>query len=286
MMTNRMFALKLTNVVTLFMLVAQIIRRVQTSSTADDKSIRKIIENISKRQAAYFEQNEGKDLNRPFVLLTYAQSLDGKIALKDDATDPSMPSKSYPISGPISLKMTHAIRSMHEGILVGGTTFEVDRPRLTNRLWDDIEKNQPRPIILDTHLKRLEAMSGSNAMAKRPIFCCSLEYTSTEKVKHASVDILPCRCSPDGELDISDVLYRLIHTYGIKTLMVEGGSAVLSSFWTTRLFDALCLTIAPKFLGSKGFGPTVHGRQDELAATSELFRLGSDIVFITNVNKG
>lgn len=283
-MTVRMMAVKLSNSFILFIVIAQTIRCAEASGSTNEYLIRRVMESISRRQDAYFEQNSGKEFNRPFVLLTYAQSLDGKIALKENAEEQSMPSKNYPISGPISLKMTHALRSMHEGILVGGTTFEVDRPRLTNRLWNDMDKNQPRPIVLDTHLTRLEAMEASFTMLKRPIFCCSLEYASTARVKHASADILPCRCNSDGELDIADVLYRLLNVYGIKTLMVEGGSAVLSTFWTTQLFNTLCLTIAPKFLGSKGLGPTLNGHQVELESNSETFCLGSDIIFITNVN--
>jgi riboflavin-specific deaminase-like protein len=265
-----------------FVFVAQRFLIVQ-ASTAGDETIVKIMESISGRQAAYFDQFKTKEINRPFVLLTYAQSLDGKIALKDDTAEQSMPSRNYPISGPVSLKMTHALRSMHDGILVGGTTFEVDRPRLTNRLWEDKEKNQPRPIILDTHLTRLEAMNGNFTTVKSPIFCCSIESASSAKAKYSSAEILPCRCRPDGALDLSDVLYRLHNKYGIRTLMVEGGSAVLSSFWTALLFDALCLTISPKFLGYNGFGPTLRGQAAELSASAETFNLGSDIVFITGI---
>jgi riboflavin-specific deaminase-like protein len=243
------------------------------------------MESISRRQAAYFDQFETKEMERPFVLLTYAQSLDGKIALKDVTAKQSIPSSNYPISGPISLKMTHALRSMHDGILVGGTTFAVDRPRLTNRLWADKEKNQPRPIILDTHLTRLEAMKGNFSTVKSPIFCCSLESASLAKAKYSSAEILPCRCSPDGALDLSDVLYRLLNTHGIRTLMIEGGSAVLSSFWTVMLFDSLCLTIAPRFIGCNGFGPTLHGQAAELSASAETFILGSDIVFVTGTEQ-
>lgn len=251
-----------------------------SSSSTDDEAVRKVMESISRRQAAYFEQS-AKDLDRPFVLLTYAQSLDGKIALKDDM---DVVSENYPISGPISLKMTHALRSMHEGILVGGTTFEVDKPRLTNRLWEDTGKKQPRPIILDTHLTRLQNMEGSFSMVKTPIFCCSLEYATANRFKHPSAEILPCRCNADGELDLSDVIRRLRSHYGIKTLMVEGGSALLSSFWTTGLFDTLCLTIAPKFLGSKGFGPTLKEGPVDLATSLEAFALGSDIAVIAEFN--
>ncbi|MEK6223088.1 MAG: dihydrofolate reductase family protein, partial [Chloroflexota bacterium] len=64
-----------------------------------------------------------KKHNRPFVTLTYAQSLDGSIALEN--------SQSTPISGEASLEMTHQLRANHDALLVGIGTILADNPRLT-----------------------------------------------------------------------------------------------------------------------------------------------------------
>ena len=48
---------------------------------------------------------------RPFVTLSYAQSLDGSIAARRGATTP--------ISGPDALRLTHQLRAHHDAILVG-----------------------------------------------------------------------------------------------------------------------------------------------------------------------
>ena len=40
-----------------------------------------------------------------------------------------------------------------------------------------------------------------------------------------------------------------IYARGIKTLMVEGGADVISSFLAARLADAIILTIAPMLVG-------------------------------------
>jgi len=102
---------------------------------------------------------------RPFVTLTYAQSLDGKIALSLDnkqersqmtdsqknvdeimETDegtmvstqspPTASSSSnFAISGPESLLLTHGLRHVHDAVLIGGRTLLIDNPRLDNRLW-------------------------------------------------------------------------------------------------------------------------------------------------------
>ena len=57
----------------------------------------------------------------PFITLTFAQSLDGKIALYLDDLR-SQTSSNFPISGSASLLLTHALRSVHDVILIGGRT--------------------------------------------------------------------------------------------------------------------------------------------------------------------
>ncbi|HUM70564.1 MAG TPA: dihydrofolate reductase family protein, partial [Chloroflexota bacterium] len=48
---------------------------------------------------------------RPFVTLSYAQSLDGSIAARRG--------QPTPLSGPEAMRMTHHLRAGHDAILVG-----------------------------------------------------------------------------------------------------------------------------------------------------------------------
>ncbi len=59
---------------------------------------------------------------RPFVTLSYAQSVDGSIA--------SARGLRSTLSGPESLRFTHALRAGHDGILVGVGTVLADDPEL------------------------------------------------------------------------------------------------------------------------------------------------------------
>ena len=74
---------------------------------------------------------------RPFVTLSYAQSIDGSIARR--------PGRPLALSGGPSRTMTHRLRSLHDAILVGIGTILADTPRLTVRL---VSGNNPRPIIV------------------------------------------------------------------------------------------------------------------------------------------
>ena len=79
---------------------------------------------------------------RPFVTGTFAQSIDGYLSPWSSTTHhtegsstATIPMSNYPLSGPESSLLTHALRSMHDGILIGGRTLLLDNPRLTNRRW-------------------------------------------------------------------------------------------------------------------------------------------------------
>ena len=92
-------------------------------------------------------------LRRPFLTLAYAQTLDGMIAAKlpNQTTTSNMK-----ISSSESLTLTHKLRKMHDAILVGGSTFALDEPRLNARLLSKPTLQQPMPIVLDTHLRHLQ----------------------------------------------------------------------------------------------------------------------------------
>jgi 2,5-diamino-6-(ribosylamino)-4(3H)-pyrimidinone 5'-phosphate reductase len=51
------------------------------------------------------------------------------------------------------------------------------------------------------------------------------------------------------------VLLDTLHTEGIKSLMVEGGARVIESFLAfPKVINTIIITVAPKFVGSKGVG--------------------------------
>ena len=87
---------------------------------------------------------------RPFVTLSWAQSLDGSMANAPEASEERLM-----LSGSASMAMTHGLRAMHDAILVGRGTVTGDDPRLTVRLAADgsavdvAAAQQPVAIVLD-----------------------------------------------------------------------------------------------------------------------------------------
>lgn len=243
-------------------------------STGGDETITAIIKDMAEHILAAQDVMASPVKSRPFITASFAQSLDGTIAaFERDGTGAT--TSNYPLSGKESLLLTHAIRSVHDGILVGGRTLLIDNPRLTNRLWDDSEGKQPRPIVLDTHLRYIREL-GDSERVENLIACCSEEAAASYESIPSSVQILSCKCSSDGWLDLDDVLAKLYTRFGIKSVMVEGGAAVLNSFFNQGLVDHMCITIAPKLLGA-GIALSCSHQ----LAPSRFVLLGSDCVLLS-----
>ncbi|KAJ3303691.1 2,5-diamino-6-(ribosylamino)-4(3H)-pyrimidinone 5'-phosphate reductase [Kappamyces sp. JEL0829] len=173
--------------------------------------------------------------NRPFTILTFAQSLDGFIALQN---------QQVLLSGPESLLLTHSIRNMAEGIMVGIGTVLVDSPSLSTRYIDGTRRD-PRPIIVDP---RLECPTEAKFIQRQPILLYADEFQQDSRflsradlLTRAGAMLLPLPTvakSDAGDsgksrtkLDLLEGLAQL-RRLGIKSIMVEGGAGIIQEFLT------------------------------------------------------
>lgn len=141
-------------------------------------------------------------LHRPWILLKWAETADGRWC-EDDGT-------SIDISSPLTLSLMHAERAKCDAIMVGTNTLLQDNPTLTNRLYPG---NDPRPVIFDSErwYKRKDHLK---VFERNPI-------------------ILDPGLKPEENMKI------LFEQYGITSLMVEGGRALISSFINAGLYDRI-----------------------------------------------
>ncbi len=175
---------------------------------------------------------------RPFITLTFAQSIDGSIAAKRD--------KPLRLSGRESMILTHELRAKHDAILIGIGTVISDDPQLTIRL---VKGENPQPIILDTYL-RFPINSRLMNNTHKPWIITGYKV-STKKEKElvkagAQIYHLPAK---NGKIKVPDVL-SLLRKKRIKNLMVEGGSRIIFNFLREKKVDLLIITLAPFFIGN------------------------------------
>ena len=176
---------------------------------------------------------------RPLVTLSFAQSLDGSIATWNR--------KQLALSSRESMVLTHRIRAISDAIVIGINTLLADDPQLTVRL---VEGPNPQPIVLDSNLRIPPTARLLNRSDQRCWLAC-IDSNSRQKrrrLEHLGAELLYCGADRTGRVNLPDLL-DLLGQKGVKSLMVEGGSQVITSFIESRLVDKLIITIAPRLVG-------------------------------------
>ncbi len=176
---------------------------------------------------------------RPYVTLTYAQSLDGAIAAR--------PGHPLALSCRESQTMTHVLRASHDAILVGIGTVLADNPSLTVRL---VAGQNPQPVVLDSRLRFPHFSKLFQQKARPPWIITSME---AEAARQSSLENLGAKvyrlpAGDNGGIDIQQLL-QLLGDMGISGIMVEGGAQIISSFLAGQAVDHLIITIAPVLVG-------------------------------------
>jgi 3,4-dihydroxy 2-butanone 4-phosphate synthase/GTP cyclohydrolase II len=144
------------------------------------------------------------------------------------------------------MAFTHQLRAAHDAILVGIGTVLADNPRLTVRLASGPD---PQPIVLDSQL-RLPLDANLLRHPRRP-WIATTGRAGPERqaaLEAAGVRVIRLPADDCGRVDLPALLDALADA-GIETLMVEGGSAVITSFLSAPLVDRLVLTLAPRIVG-------------------------------------
>lgn len=191
--------------------------------------------------------------SRCHVTLTYAQSLDAKIAAKKDTRTP--------ISHQETKNMTHFLRSTHSGIVVGVSTFLVDNPSLLNKFSDN---HKITPIIIDPLFKTKSKYPTSQLLENvrsgvglRPLVVVSTDVYNSQKQELDSfcenfpLKVLPLDTDASGRFDWCDVFIKL--TKYVDSVMVEGGANVINELLLRPdLVDSLIVTIGAVYLGVDG----------------------------------
>jgi len=209
--------------------------------------------------------------NRPFVTLSYAQGWDGSITTRAGET--------LGLSGAEAMRLTHQLRSLHDGIMVGIGTVLSDDPQLTVREWPG---SNPQPIVLDSRL-RMPATARLCQHADKN--CWILTCLNGDGEFGDQVEIITLGEDDVGRVDLEEAL-DLLWKKGIRMLMVEGGSQVITAFLKAQLADALVLTIAPTLVGGyKGVGDLEIGCKSQLPQIRPLYSqmLGDDLIMWGNL---
>lgn len=185
---------------------------------------------------------------RPRVTVKWASSLDGRAAAADGT--------SRWITGSEARADVHLRRAASDAIAVGTGTVLADDPSLTARdAGGELLESQPVPVVFGRREVPADA-----ALARHP----------HEVIRMSGADLAA---------DLAELQRR-----GIRSLFIEGGPTLASSFLAAGLADELLVYLAPALIG----GPRTA--VDDLGVTTiadalrfdftDLVRLGDDLLVV------
>ncbi|MFH1714807.1 MAG: RibD family protein [Elusimicrobiota bacterium] len=177
--------------------------------------------------------------NIPKITIKFAQSLDGKIASKTG--------DSKWISSKKSRKFAHSLRAKHDAVLVGINTVLNDDPMLNVRY---VKGKNPIRVVLDSGLKLpITSKIVKSADKISTIVVGTLENgRMIEKLNNKGINVIILKNNKTKGVDLKD-LCRVLNKLGIKSLLVEGGQGIITSFIKERLADTIIAVTAPIIIG-------------------------------------
>ena len=185
--------------------------------------------------------------SRPYVILSAAISVDGKIATKTGNSELS--SKEDKIR-------LHKLRSKVDAILIGKNTLLKDDPLLNVRYS---KGKNPIRIILDSkgiipnHSKILQT---SNNIPTIIAVSKKISKANYSKLRNFPVDVIVVG---ENSVNIKSLLKKLANQK-IQNILVEGGGSVNWEFIEKNLFDEMTITVSPFLIGGSNSTSFVQGK--------------------------
>ena len=203
-------------------------------------------------------EKEAKNLNKvffkyikekiPYIFIKAGITLDGKIATQTFS--------SQWITNSLARNKVEKYRNFFSGILVGANTVLQDNPSLRCKVN---ENRNPYRFILDKDLVVSDKyrIIANNEDQKTFII------TSEKNIDSAKFQLLIEKFSvkfitfSENE-NLKDILKK-IGSLNIDSILIEGGSGVISSFFKENLYDGGEIMVAPKILGDSLAIPFLNG---------------------------
>ena len=200
--------------------------------------------------------------SRPYVILSAAISIDGKIATITG--DSKLSSKQ-------DIVRLHKLRSKVDAILVGKNTVLIDNPMLTVR---HTRGKNPIRIVLDskgTISKNSKIIQTSNKVPTIISVSNQISKPNLDKLKKFPIEIV---VAGKNSINLKLLLKKLLNRK-IKSILIEGGGTVNWEFIKYDLFDELVITLSPFLIGGKNAVSLIEGNGFKKISNSPDLRLKS-----------
>lgn len=197
---------------------------------------------------------------RPYVVMKYAMTLDGKIATRTGA--------SQWITGEEARRRVHRDRDRHAAIMAGVGTLLADDPLLTCRMEGG---HNPVRVICDSRLRTPPDSRLVRTAREVPtiLAACRPEPERAAALEAAGCQVwdLPGR---DGRVDLAALMDRLGRAE-LDSVLLEGGGTLNGAMLEEGLVQRVQAYIAPKLFGGEAGKSPVLGTG--AALPEQAFRL-------------
>lgn len=170
---------------------------------------------------------------RPYIILKWAESLDGFLAPEKKANSERKP---FWITNPYSRQLVHKWRSEEQAILAGTQTVVDDNPKLNVRDWAG---NNPVRVVLDQNSRISNDSFIFDDSVKTILFTKSQTSLSAENTTFEVIDF---------NQNIVPQILAVLHQNQIQSIIIEGGLQTLQSFIDSNTWDE-----ARIFIGTTSF---------------------------------
>lgn len=209
---------------------------------------KKILEEAGIEVVVGVREKEAKELNKvfmkyiteknPYLFLKCAITLDGKIATNEK--------DSKWITNEKSREKVQFLRHEYMGIMVGINTLINDNPRLTARIENGVN---PFRIVVDPHLRTpLESNFVNMADDNKSIIVTSKENEKNNKITELENKNVKIIYMEGYDFSVHEILKK-IGELKIDSVLLEGGSYLISKAFKENRIDGGEIFIAPKILG-------------------------------------
>lgn len=197
---------------------------------------------------------------RPYIILKWAQTLDGKIATATGS--------SKWITGEDARNFVKQLRFEVDAIVVGINTVLKDNPSLNyispfyQTKKEMLNRKRYWKIVIDPYIKIPEESRIWEDTSSKVLLVAS-DKSPEEKMRYL-VDKKGCDIvkipEKDGKLSLKFLMEEL-YKREIGIIMVEGGSFTLTSFWEEKLADEVMVFTTNKILGGHNSLSPIAGRE-------------------------
>ncbi len=184
--------------------------------------------------------------HRPYIILKWAQTLDGFIDKERGKNTPP-----EWLTGNTGQLLVHRWRTEEQAIMVGANTVLRDNPKLTARLWPG--KN-PLRVIVDNDLSLPANALIFDSSAPTVLFT-TLAALSSTNYNNSSLMIKRL----NGSNMLEEQLLNALADMKVQSVIVEGGRKLLERFIEKGFWDEARIFTAPKRFGNGVKSPDIQG---------------------------